>query len=310
MAELNWSEAQWQRVNDAVNEAFHKASIASAFLPMYGPLSGSTEVVRNERLLQDDESTPPTIRLDRDHRSVNLKLVNLTTNVELSSEQVADDTLSNAQLAFRRAANILALEQDRVVFAGYRRGFLEENSRFVTNQVDPQKGLADLYARVQFSPVGFPQPPNTTLGQLVVSAVVRAMTTLEDGSNPPPFACVLGNVLFAAVHDPSSSLVLPADRVTPLLRGGPLLRSGKIDPDSGIVVSLAGNVVDIVVGTPPTVQFLQRTADAKFLFRVYLRFALRFRESDGNKSPVAGFRLLPDLGAIDKENQRLIALNT
>jgi uncharacterized linocin/CFP29 family protein len=305
MADLNWADAQWQKVNDAVNEAFQKASVTSAFLPMYGPLSGAAEVVRNERLQEDDESTPPTIRLDRDHRAVNLKLVNLTANVELTSEQVADETLANAQLAFRRAANILALEQDRVVFAGYGRGFRDENSRFVMNQVDPQKGLADLYARVHFTPLGFPQPPEITLGQLVVSAVVKAMTTLEDGSNPAPFACVLGNTLFEGVHDPSSSLVLPADRVTPLLRGGPMLRSGRIDPNSGIVVSLAGNTIDIVVGTPPTVQFLQRTPDAKFLFRVYLRFALRFRESDGKKSPVAGFRLLPDTDRLNEEQEQL-----
>jgi hypothetical protein len=57
---------------------------------------------------------------------------------------------------------------------------------------------------------------------------------------------------------------------------------------AGIVVSLAGNAVDIVVGTPPTVQLLQRMPDAKFLFRVYERFALRIREA---KPPVAGFRI-------------------
>ena len=88
------------------------------------------------------------------------------------------------------------------------------------------------------------------------------------------------------------SLVLPADRVTPLLKGGPLLRSGKIDPETGIVVSLAGKAVDIVVGTPPTVQFLQRTADARFLFRVYVRFALRIRDDDV-KLPGGWFQALP-----------------
>ena len=127
------------------------------------------------------------------------------------------------------------------------------------------------------------------------------MTTLEGSSNPAPFACVLGNTLYEAVHDPSASLVLPADRVTPLLRGGPLLRSGRIDPQTGIVVSLAGKVVDVVVGTPPTVQFLQRTPDARFLFRVYMRFALRIRDKD--RSPVAGFRVLPDAATIQAEER-------
>jgi hypothetical protein len=43
MAELSWTEAQWQKVNEAVSEAFAKASVASAFLPCYGPLPGSAE---------------------------------------------------------------------------------------------------------------------------------------------------------------------------------------------------------------------------------------------------------------------------
>ena len=306
MAELNWGDDQWHKVNEAVTEAFNKASVAAAFLPMYGPLEGSAEIVRNDRLQKDDTSTPPIVRIDRDHNFVNRTLVNLTVPVELSSEQIADETLSNALLAFRRAANILALEQDRVVFAGYKRGFLTENSRFVVNGVEPQEGLADLLARTEFEPVGFVQKDDE-LGKLVVSAVVKAMTKLEDNSNPAPFACVLGNTFYEAVHDPSASLVLPADRVTPLLKGGPLLRSGRIDAGAGIVVSLAGNAIDIVVGTSPTVQFLQRQENAKFLFRVYLRFALRFRDKDEDlrKSPVEGFRITPDLPQQDLERERL-----
>jgi uncharacterized linocin/CFP29 family protein len=305
MAELNWDDAQWQKVNEAATEAFNKASVAGAFLPMYGPLAGSAEVVRNERLqLQEEEditSTGLTVTLDKDHGSVNLKLVNMTVKVELSSEQVADETMSNALLAFRRAANILALEQDRVVFAGYLRGFISENSKIIVNTVSPQKGLADLFARREFATLSL--TPGDKDGRLVVTAVVNAMTTLEGRSNPTPFACVLGNILYEAVHDPSASLVLPADRVTPLLRGGPLLRSGGIDPQTGIVVSLAGKVVDVVVGTPPTVQFLQRTTDAKFLFRVYTRFVLRIR--DKARSPVAGFRIQPDPATILAEANRL-----
>ena len=51
-------------------------------------------------------------------------------------------------------------------------------------------------------------------------------------------------------------MVLPADRIKPLLRG-PLLRSGQMDDEQGIVVSLSGTDIDLVVATPPRVQFLQ-----------------------------------------------------
>ncbi len=273
MAELNWSDAQWQMVKDSVTEAFGKASVASTFLPLYGPLAGSTETVRNERLVKD-QSKPPTITLDGDHGTANLKLVNVTVNVLLSSEQVADETLSNALLAFRRAANILAQEGDRIVFAGYRPE--DRDASFVVNKVEPQPGLVDLAIRLKSARSGL--GTNSTTGQAIVSAVVEAVHTLEDEAHSAPFACLLGNELFDEAHSPTHNFVLPADRITPLLKGGPLLRSGKMEKNTGIVVSLAANAVDIVVGTPPTVQFLQRKEDAKFLFRVYERFALRIRD--------------------------------
>jgi uncharacterized linocin/CFP29 family protein len=296
MAELNWTDAQWQKVKDAITEAFGKASVASSFLPMYGPLSGSAEIVRNDRLTQD-ASTPPILRLDADHDAVNVRLLNLTVRVELSSEQVADETLTNALLAFRRAANILAQEEDRIVFEGLRQQPQNLDSKFVLNdRVEPQEGLADLPKRRLFP--GFDTAGIST-GQGVITAVVNATQLLEDSFNPGPFTCVLGSELFTGVHDPSQSLVLPADRITPLLKGGPLLRATTIHPKVGIVVSPVGNAVDIVVGTPPTVQFLQRTQSARFLFRVYERFALRIRDAD--RPPVAGFRLRPTQPEIDFE---------
>src|SRR5262245_59845227 len=113
MAEMYWTDAQWQKAKDAITEAFGKASVASAFLPLYGPVAGGTETVRNERLERAPGVSPLTVRLNAFHDAVNLRLVNLTVNTELSSEQVCDETQSNAMLVFRRAANILALEQDR-----------------------------------------------------------------------------------------------------------------------------------------------------------------------------------------------------
>ena len=314
MAELNWSDAQWQRVNDAVNETFGKASVASAVLPMYGPLAGSTETVRNERLqpVQDFE-TP--IRLETDHEAVNLKLVNVTVKVELSSEQVADETLVNAILTFRRAASILAQEEDRIVFGGYGNGGKDKDSPFVANDsIGPQKGLADLDARKEFSDVTIPNgklfdpiKDIAILGRVVVPSVVKAIHELEDSFNTAPFACVLGNRLFDAVHDPSKSLVLPTDRITPLLKGGPLMRCGQMEESTGIVVSLASNAVDIVVGTPPTVQFLQRTEKAKFLFRVYQRFVLRIRDEDN--APIKGFRIQPSIEQIEAEERTTLEIN-
>ena len=51
-----------------------------------------------------------------------------------------------------------------------------------------------------------------------------------------------------------------------------------MEENHGIVVSLAGGDIDIVVATPPKAQFLQMTEDAKYLFRVYEKFVLRIKD--------------------------------
>jgi len=306
MAELSWSDDQWRKVKEGVRDAFAKASVSSQFLLRYGPLPGSAEIVRNELVGVDPDQKTPTLKLEADHATVNRRFVNLTVRVELTSEQIAEDGLSNAMLLFRRAGNILALEEDRVVFSGFKRGFPSEDSRYVVNgDFEPQIGLADLPARRSFAPLILPTA-DSELGEAVVEAIVRATGRLENDSHPAPFACVLGSSLFASAHRPTPSLVLPADRITPLLSGGPLLRSGMLDApteansrrggNSGIVVSQAANAVDVVVAVEPTVQFLQRQPNARFLFRVYERFVLRIRDQNLGPTlglPFAGFRLGP-----------------
>ncbi len=116
------------------------------------------------------------------------------------------------------------------------------------------------------------------VGEDLVSQVASAVVQLETDFHPGPFACILGTDAFVAAHRPQSgTLVLPSDRITPILNG-PLLRAGKMPAKFGIVVSLAGSDIDIVVATPPRTQFLQMNSDAKYLFRVYEKFMLRIKD--------------------------------
>ena len=303
MGDLNWTDDQWRKVKDAITDSFGNASVASAVLPLFGPLPGGAETVRNERLRETASFGEP-LALDGDHDAANLNLVNVTVKVQLSSEQIADESLSNALLAFRRAGNILAQAQDRVVFQGHGRG--GQDSAFVANaKPGIHKGLADPLTKKEevaesgtkgpnFSEIDVDPDLDKTFpganakGVEVVTAVVKAIRRLENRGHSLPFACVLGNELFEAVQQPSFAFVLPSDRITPLLKG-PLARSGQMDEKTGIVVSLGSNAVDVVVGTPPTVQFLQRTEEAKFLFRAYTRFALRIRDKE--QPPFTGFTI-------------------
>jgi uncharacterized linocin/CFP29 family protein len=352
---LEWSEAQWERINSAVTEAFGKASVAGAFLPCYGPLPEGAEYVRDEKFTE----TGAMVRVADD---TTLKLFNLTVKVELSSEQVAEDALSSALLAFRRAANTLAQVEDDLVFNGFdgnaaardakedleklkkesadaknerdvavqklrlaKGAALDEakrnvdqktavdeaakkvpeaeakakeaetkaeeaeakekatrNAKIAVSHPDTLNGLAkvDHASKTQVANL---RTAKADLGEHLVTAVVNAIAALEDDSHSGPFACVLGSNLFEEAHRPrEKSMVLPADTITPLLNG-PLLRSGQMDKDTGIVVSLAASDIDIVVATPPKAQFLQLTPEAKYLFRVYEKFVLRVKDSTAVK---------------------------
>jgi uncharacterized linocin/CFP29 family protein len=286
---LGWSDAQWERVNSAVTEAFGKASVAGAFLPCYGPLPGSTEYVRNEQFAE----TGANVRVEDD---TTLKLFNLTVKVELSSEQVNDDGLSSALLAFRRAANTLAQVEDHLVFNG--RGTAKDGAStklvkplpdlsaseedVVVSGENSLRGLVDADTAQQITESASRSSEKATdanqkPGDHSVTEVAAAVVELEKASHPGPFACILGAKAFVAVHTPADGLVLPADRITPILNG-PLLRSGRMEDNHGIVVSLAGSDIDIVVATPPKAQFLQMTVDARYLFRVYEKFVLRIKD--------------------------------
>src|SRR5262249_45478086 len=105
-----------------------------------------------------------------------------------------------------------------------------------------------------------------------------AIAGLEGKGHLGPFALVLGSRLFIAAHSPEpNSLVVPADRIKPLLEG-PMLRSSTIYKDEGVIVSLAGDPVDLVVASDIAVQFLQITLEPRYVFRVAQRFTLRIKQ--------------------------------
>lgn len=297
--QLGWSDAQWQKVSDVVTEAFGKASVAGALLPCYGPLPASADTVRDQQLNADFNQSELVSVTD----DTTLKLFNLRAKVELSSEQVADESLSSALLAFRRAANGLALSQDQIVFRGYSpsesgvvagrlgnvlagsppkkfKGLTPSGGRYLVQVVVPKQTRSGRRGTSEES---------GAKGEEIVAQVANAIADLENESHPGPFGCVLDKALFTEAHRPSQgSMVLPADRIVPLLNG-PFLRSGEVDDSTGIVVSLGSGAVDLVVATPPKAQFLQQNDEAKYVFRVYIKFVLRLK--DVKSPPVRAFKI-------------------
>lgn len=284
--QLQWTEQQWGRIRQVVQEEANRARVAATFLPLYGPLPADTDYVPpdeltynpldggGERMAVDDTTTIP--------------LSTLQVKVFLRGAQVADPDLTSALQLFRRAANVLARLEDLVVFRG--------QAGMSTGPADAPAGLPNIWqilgGRKEVtlglaSPQeAVPQPdpvtgPTADWGELLVGRISDAIGALEGRGHFGPFAVVLDQGLFTAVQTPNStSLVLPQDRIIPFLGGGPLLRSSALSENTGIVVGLGGAPIDLVIATDVSVNFLQVTTDPMFVFRVYEKMALRIKEKD------------------------------
>ena len=204
----------------------------------------------------------------------------------LRGHEVADPTLEAALTMFRRAANYVARLEDIVVFNGRSQTGTPGGSA---------AGIPDVFkvtAEATTSEPGILNgtrlivrlPRNTGTGPVVdgrdlISGVIRAVGLLEGRGQLGPFACVLGQELFNAAHDPNTSYVLPRDRILPEIRG-PLLRASTTSGVMGVVISLCGDPVQLVVASDIRVQYLQTTTEPRYVFRVVEKMALRIKERD------------------------------
>jgi uncharacterized linocin/CFP29 family protein len=299
--QVPWTDEQWALVGQAVQKEASRSRVAATFLPLYGPLSGDADFVRNERLKYDWASPPPSPlpkgwpqTMSVDDRTV-IPLTTLQVRVNLRGAQMADPKLTSALEMFRRAANVLARLEDAIVFRGQKaenegpdpkdievlpaiwtvRG--GEKSGGLLGDRLPEAGEKTGLAK-RAGPVTRTEDVDSS-GKDLIRQVSEKIGELEGKGHFGPFAVVLGQTLFGDAQAASAALVLPSDRILPFLGGGPLLRSSTLPNDEGIVVALGAAPVELVVATDVSVGFLQVTTDPLFVFRVFEKIALRIKES-------------------------------
>lgn len=156
--QVPWTDEQWARVNQIIQEEAKRARVAATFLPLYGPLDADADFVRrqeiwyagfgSERLLAAAEAN----RALQDYRDAmaarneaaasaaqasfaaaeasvgrqalgiddrdTMRLATLQVIVPVRNAQMADPELASALALFRRAANVVARLEDGVVFRG------------------------------------------------------------------------------------------------------------------------------------------------------------------------------------------------
>ena len=287
---LTWTDQQWGRVRQVVQEEANRARVAATFLPLMGPLPADTDFVPSDELVYKRDALGERMSVN-DTKTI--PLTTLQVKVFLRGAQVADPDLTSALQLFRRAANVLARLEDMVVFRG-QQGFnmgpmpdphrkdgdgLPEIWQVLGGREGVTPGLATIVEGAQ-EPVSLRSAPDD-MGEELVGLISDSIGRLEERGHFGPFAVALDQNLFKAVQTPNDkSLVLPQDRIIPFLGGGSLLRSSALPRSTGVVVALGGAPMDLVVATDVSVGFLQITTDPMFVFRVYEKIALRIKEPD------------------------------
>ena len=270
-----WTEEQWARVRQVIQEEANRARVGATFLPLYGPLPPDTDFVPADVI-----SYPPKNKLDwmAIEDTTTVPVPTLQVKVFVRGAQMSDPEMTSVLQLFRRAANVLARLEDALIFRGQTApGELQREGVGTLPPIwkvlggDKSRGLL---------PDSKPTTSGVT-GNDLVALVSKAITRLEGKGHFGPFATVLGHGFFDSAQTPNDdSLVLPQDRIIPFLGGGPLLRTSTLPPQSGVVVALGGAPVDLVVATDVSLNFLQVTTDPMFVFRVFEKIVLRVKEPE------------------------------
>ena len=295
VAGLNWTDEHWSRVEKTVKQEAERTRVAAKFLPIYGPVPEDELEVPNFALQQQAAPLVPAAgvpglaaqRLSVDSTSATA-LATISILVYLRTHEAADPELQAALTMFRRAANLIARTEDALMFngqngrnqppvaAGGLRALAQvtygrQQNGLIGSPLNPVFGAGHPAAPVARGAAGLP-------GQTVVTAVVNAITQLEDSGYGPPYACVFGNDLYRDAHTPTQNLILPRQPITSMLEGGPLLRSTVIPADWGAVISHESGQVEQVLANDICVKCLHVSEEPRFVFRVSQRVALRVRD--------------------------------
>ena len=324
-AQVGWTEAQWNRVREEVLRAWQSVRVAGSFLPAYGPLPPSTEIVPSEILKSDGT-------VDDQATAVVLEI---SLPVTLNRQQVMDEDLSSALLQFRRRATQVGQLEDWYIFNGtYPITGLRQSMRYLPSYrflddlasgerpfLTASEPIADRPTQIRGLLKRNPgalgllegaraaeegedaagSPRITELAaraadnQGLMRAVVDAINSLEDYGYVAPYVCVFGRLPFERAHRPiGTSIAFPRDRLEPLI-GRELLHASAIDviprefpeyprptaeawQSRGVLLSLAGDAVDLAIAAEATPEFRQVDVDGRYVFSVFERFTLRIKD--------------------------------
>jgi uncharacterized linocin/CFP29 family protein len=280
---VGWTEQQWGAIDAAIASEVKRVRVVERVIP-------TKNVGANDKTVTIDRINPLTGTIDD---VTTIPLPEISVQFLLDRQQVQQPELTRALSLVRRAASDFARIEDEVLLRGLEAvgPDYQPDGRPLLPRFRIQRGQD----RERYD--GLAGPRNVLLrpgqphrvrrttrgrldyGDLIVSAVAEAIVILEAVGHMGPYHLMLGRDVFIAALTPAPTLVLPKDRIEPLL-ASPIRRSPALDVDEGVLVSVGGDPTDRVVAVEPTLRFFDTTAQDEYRFRVYGVLALRRKEPE------------------------------
>jgi uncharacterized linocin/CFP29 family protein len=293
---LSWSQSMWDRINKAVHDETQRIRVAAKFLPLHGPVEAGTLTVPSDTIVIAAQQPLPV------NEALSEPLIEIWTEFLLTAQQVTrEDELMTAVTLATRATNLLAQAEDALLLLGQvaiagRPAVpggpppIQPNPLFANNRVRWRSGPAGTgflgwalpATQVVNVPIANAGPP-VRYGENTFAAVEDAYARLQGNGHYGPYALVLPTRAYADAHAPLvNTLIMPADRIKPLVTHGEMTHfygTGTLPADSGVMVSLGGNSMDLVVGMDAMAAFMQDDTEGRCRFRVFERFVLRLKDN-------------------------------
>ncbi len=296
---LPWSQEIWNRIDQAVHKECQRTKVARQFLPLYGPVAAGQTTVHSDTVVINGNvinGNGQSLSVDE---TATTPLVEILADFILTAQQVdREEELMTAVTLATRAANLIAQAEDVLIFQGQTavEAGTEQHPLFKDGKVRLLSGNAGtgLLGGLPTNQV-IEVPPIVAkplrFGEKTFEAVAAAYSRLQSGdeleqAHYGPYALVLQFVEYADSYAPvltnqaalANTLAITADRIKPLVTAG-FYGTGTVPALTGLLVSLGGNTMDLVVGMDVTTSFLQEDPDGRYRLRVWERFALRRKDS-------------------------------
>lgn len=272
---LDWSKDIWDGIDKAVHDEMQRILIARKFMPIF-PTTSDAKNVPADTINTSDQDALFVEEGDF------ISIFEISVGFAMTQQQVDTEAdITTAITLATHAANLLAQAEDVLTFQG--QAGLNTNELFTSGRVRHRNntfvtGLLDSVNDDQIIPVPFADPSQHIYGESTFTAVAQGYSLLEKQGQYGPFAIVLDTIPFADTRSPlKTTLIMPADRIISLVTQW-FYGTGTLRPFTGLLLSLGGNTMDLVIGMDAITAVSQVDTSGLTQFRVYERFVLRLKD--------------------------------